>query len=130
MNELIEFQVDSAGVMVLAVLKQKHYQECDDGRTGIDRQLPSIRIAKVSSGEYPKNYQCQSEHESNWTSYYFCRFARNTMKYIPHASILQYIGEVVQRRRQPPRQIPRPRAFQCQARTMILPKNSSSRRQR
>src|SRR5215468_496971 len=46
------------GVTVLRVLNQKHHEERDDCRGGVDDQLPGVREMKSRSGDEPnKNYQ-------------------------------------------------------------------------
>src|SRR5262245_1230632 len=46
------------GVTVLRVLNQKHHEERDDCRGGVDDQLPGVREMKSRSGDQPnKNYQ-------------------------------------------------------------------------
>src|SRR5262249_28363903 len=46
------------GVTVLGVLNQKHHEERDDCRGGIDDQLPGVREMKSRVGDEPnKNYQ-------------------------------------------------------------------------
>jgi hypothetical protein len=50
-------------VTVLSVLNQKHHQECDDGRGGVDDQLPGIRKVKGWSGNQPNEYDEQGAHK-------------------------------------------------------------------
>ncbi len=46
------------GVAVLGVLDQEHHQKSDDGRGGIDDELPRIGKMKSGAGEQPNgNYQ-------------------------------------------------------------------------
>src|SRR5207245_2395705 len=47
-NEFVQFQMNRFGVAVLRVLNQKHHQKSDDGRGGVDDQLP--RIGEMKSG--------------------------------------------------------------------------------
>ena len=52
-NNLIKFQMNGFGIAVLGVLNQEHHQKCDDGRAGINNQLPSVRKMKRWSGGAP-----------------------------------------------------------------------------
>jgi len=57
-NDLIEFQLHRLGIAVLGVLNQEHHQERDDGRPGIDDQLPGIGKMKSRAGQNPnENYE-------------------------------------------------------------------------
>jgi len=47
-NEFVQFQVNCLGVSILGVLNQKYHQEGDNGRSGVDDQLP--RVGKVKNG--------------------------------------------------------------------------------
>jgi hypothetical protein len=44
-NQLIEFQLESERVAGLGVLNEENHQKCNDGRSGVDYELP--RIAEV-----------------------------------------------------------------------------------
>ena len=46
-NDLIQLQVDSAGITVLRVLDQEHDKKRYDRRARVDDQLPSVRIMKI-----------------------------------------------------------------------------------
>jgi hypothetical protein len=41
-EEFIKFQVHRDTVLVLTLVIQEHHKECDDGRAGVDNQLPAI----------------------------------------------------------------------------------------
>ena len=45
--QLVEFQVDSACVTILRVLDDEDHEERDDGRAGVDDQLPGIGVVKI-----------------------------------------------------------------------------------
>ena len=47
-NKFVQFQMDCLGIAILCVLNQKYHQEGDNGRSGIDDQLP--RVGKMKSG--------------------------------------------------------------------------------
>ena len=47
-NQFVQFQMNRFGVAVLRVLNQKYHQERDNGRGGVDDQLP--RVGKMKSG--------------------------------------------------------------------------------
>jgi hypothetical protein len=45
--------LDRGRVAILRVLNQKHHQEGDDGRAGVDDKLPRIRKLKERAGDGP-----------------------------------------------------------------------------
>ena len=53
--------MNSFGIAVLGVLNQEHHQECDDGRAGINNQLPGVRKMKRGSGHGP-NYDDENRY--------------------------------------------------------------------
>jgi hypothetical protein len=53
LDDFIEFQVNGAGVPVLRVLNQKHYEKSDDGRSRIDNELPRVGVVEVRPGYKP-----------------------------------------------------------------------------
>src|SRR5215813_8755104 len=54
-QQFIELERHDPRFAVLGVLDQKHHQEGDNGRAGVDDELPSIRVAEVRAGEAPDN---------------------------------------------------------------------------
>src|SRR5690349_5843221 len=52
-QELIELERHDPRVPVLAVLDEKYQQERDDGRAGIDDELPSVRVAEERARDAP-----------------------------------------------------------------------------
>ena len=52
-DQLVEFQVDGARVTVLRVLNDEDHEGRDDGRTGVDDQLPGVGVVKDRAGERP-----------------------------------------------------------------------------
>jgi hypothetical protein len=63
LDDLIELQVNGAGVTVLRVLDQKHHEESDDGSASIDDELPGIGIMEVRPGDQPQRDDEQSREE-------------------------------------------------------------------
>src|SRR3954466_3683260 len=53
LDDFIEFQVNGAGVPVLRVLNQKHYEKSDDGRSRIYDELPRVGVVEVGPGYKP-----------------------------------------------------------------------------
>ncbi len=49
-DQLIQFQMHRLCVAVLCVLNQKHHQESDDGRAGVDDELPGIGVIESVTG--------------------------------------------------------------------------------
>src|SRR5947207_9005332 len=52
-NDFVQFQMHRLRVAVLGVMNEEDHQERDDGRTGIDNELPGIRKMKGRPGETP-----------------------------------------------------------------------------
>ena len=75
--------MDSFGIAVLGVLNQEHHQECDDGRAGIDDELPSVRKMKRWSGHGP-NYDNENGYRERPRAAQNARgIARENAKCIP-----------------------------------------------
>ena len=47
LDDFVQLQMNGAGVAILRVLDQEHHEEGDDGRAGIDDELPGIRVVEV-----------------------------------------------------------------------------------
>ena len=45
-DDLIQLQMHGFTVTGLGILNQKHHKKCDDGRTGVDDELPCIAEMK------------------------------------------------------------------------------------
>ncbi len=52
-DELIELEIDGAGVAVLGVLDEEDHQEGDDGGAGVDDELPGVGVVEDGAGERP-----------------------------------------------------------------------------
>ena len=61
-DHLIQFQMNRFGVAVLGVLNQKYHQKRDNGRGGVDDQLPRIGKMKGRTCYQPDN---DDEHSSS-----------------------------------------------------------------
>ena len=62
MDQLIQFKVDRACVSVLSILNQEDHKKGNDGRTGVDDQLPGVGIMKDRSRRTPHDdYRDRSE---------------------------------------------------------------------
>jgi hypothetical protein len=46
-DKLVQLQMDRQRVLVLRTLDEKHHQERDNGCTGIDHELPRVRVTKA-----------------------------------------------------------------------------------
>ena len=57
-DDLVEFQVNRQRVLVLRALNQKHHQERDDRRAGIDHELPRVGIMEEWSTDQPDHDHC------------------------------------------------------------------------
>jgi len=69
-NQFVQFEMHCFSVTVLRVLNQKYHQERDDGRGGVDDELPGVGKMKGRAGNEPnedhKNSSgkcpCTAEH--------------------------------------------------------------------
>ena len=52
-HQFVEFQMYGLGVLVLRPLDQEHHEECNDGRSGVDHQLPGVGEPEERSGQRP-----------------------------------------------------------------------------
>lgn len=55
-DEFIEFEFDYAGLMVLGYLEPEDHKESNDGRCGIDDELPGIGPMKEGSSSDPDEH--------------------------------------------------------------------------
>src|SRR5712692_1290968 len=54
-DELVQLQLKCFSIAVLCVLNEEHHQERDDGRAGVDNELPGIGEMKSWPGQSPGN---------------------------------------------------------------------------
>src|SRR5690606_2127652 len=62
-DQFIELDLDRLRVPVLGVLDEKHDQESDDGRTGVDHQLPGVTESKKGACHQPDNDEHDGQRE-------------------------------------------------------------------
>ena len=62
-DDFVQLQMDGVGVAVLGVLNEKDDQEGNDGRSGIDHQLPGIRIVIIGTGNRPHQNNRHRQNE-------------------------------------------------------------------
>lgn len=62
-DQLVELYLDGFPITVLGVLDEKHHEEGDNGRTGIDDELPGIAEMKQRSSRGPNKYHENSPKE-------------------------------------------------------------------
>jgi hypothetical protein len=67
-EQLIELDLNRFGVAVLGVLNEEDHQECDDGRSGIDDELPGIAVLKERAGHQPGQYHNHRPCEGQGTA--------------------------------------------------------------
>ena len=64
-QEFIQFQLHSFAVAVLRVLDEEDHEKSDDGRRGVDNELPGVAVVKNRPrNDPPENTNCR-QHESN-----------------------------------------------------------------
>jgi len=52
-DQFVELDLDGRTIAVLRILNQKDHQEGNDGRSGVDHELPSVGVAKQRAGKRP-----------------------------------------------------------------------------
>ena len=62
--DLVEFQINGFRVTVLRVLDEEHHEEGDDGRAGIDNELPGIGKVKCRASQPPNGNDDDRQRES------------------------------------------------------------------
>src|SRR5262249_5064413 len=62
-DDFVQLEVDGARVLVLGALDQEGHQERDDGRAGVDDELPCIREVEERSGEPPRDDNGEGDGE-------------------------------------------------------------------
>ena len=55
-DHLVELQLNGCTISVLRILHQKYHEKRDDGRPGIDDELPRIAKIKNNPGQSPEQY--------------------------------------------------------------------------
>jgi hypothetical protein len=65
-QQFVELEVNGFGVTVLSVLDEKHHQERNDGRSGIDHELPGIGVVKQWAGDQPSHDYNRGQHKGPW----------------------------------------------------------------
>jgi len=65
-NELVKLGLQRCTVAILRVLDQEYHQEGNDGRSGVDYQLPGFRIAKRWPREAPYDNYGTANKERHW----------------------------------------------------------------
>jgi len=63
-NEFVQLQLNRLGFFVLGPLNEEDHQERDDGRTGIDDQLPRVRKMERRPGHQPNGNNGDSSCKS------------------------------------------------------------------
>lgn len=67
-DELIQLDLDGHAVPVLAVLDDEDHHEGDNGRAGVDDQLPGFRIAEKRTTDRPNDKRQHSQAKSYRTA--------------------------------------------------------------
>ena len=63
-DQFVQLGLDCSSVAVLRVLDEEHHQESDDGRAGVDDQLPCIGKAEDRTADGPHRDHKAAEDES------------------------------------------------------------------
>ena len=61
-DQLGKLKLESHRVAILCVLNEKHHEKRNDGRAGVDDELPSVAVVKQGPSDRPNQYrQCGNE---------------------------------------------------------------------
>jgi hypothetical protein len=72
LDDLVELEVNGAGVAVLRVLDQEHHEERDHGGAGIDDELPGVGVVEVRPGDKPQRDDQQRGEERPFRADQIC----------------------------------------------------------
>src|SRR2546421_8481383 len=67
-DELVQLDLDRLGIAVLRVLDQKHHEKRDDGRRGIDHQLPCVAEMEDRTAERPEHHRSARDEKCHRSS--------------------------------------------------------------
>lgn len=67
-DEFVELCLDCRAVSVLGALNQEDHQECDDGRPGVDDELPCFGEAEDRSADGPSCYCQDAKRKGSWAT--------------------------------------------------------------
>ena len=65
-NQLVEFCLNCPAVAILRVLQDEHHQKGDDGRGGVDHQLPRFRKLKKRTRQSPNHDESCCGDKGGW----------------------------------------------------------------
>src|SRR5687767_5399748 len=65
-DQLVELELHRLGIAVLGVLDDEHHQERDNGRGGVDDELPGVAEAEERSAQAPEHDRAHGEQECPW----------------------------------------------------------------
>ena len=85
-NQFIELEMDGLRVAILGVLDQENHQEGDDGRPGIDDELPRVRVMKCRTRHRPDDDDENGADESPGAAENRGRFSRKDPECISNAT--------------------------------------------
>src|SRR6185369_1101453 len=83
-DQLVELGLDRRSVAVLRVLDEEDHQERDDGRAGVDDQLPGVRIVEQRPGHEPDDDDQEGEDERQGLARPLRHPVRCTLEEITH----------------------------------------------
>jgi hypothetical protein len=83
-NNLIKFQMNGFGIAVLGVLNQKHHEEGNNRRSGVDDELPGVGEMKSRPSEAPHGDDEHGSGKGPGAAENNRRLARENAKGIPY----------------------------------------------
>jgi len=60
-DQFVKFDLNRSAVPVLRILNQEHHEKGNDGRAGVDDELPRIRESEKGASKGPDHYDGRGE---------------------------------------------------------------------
>src|SRR4030095_15011405 len=88
-DQFIELYLYRRIVAVLRVLDKKHHQECDNGRSSVDYELPRVRVLEHRTGNAPQQDDRKCNDEGGWAPRRLSDYIGEIAEQLRHASYLR-----------------------------------------
>ena len=91
-NQFVELELDRQRILVLRLLDQEYHQKCDDGRAGVDDELPGFRKIENRAGARPNDDGGEREAKGGRTSGGFGGVGREIFERVAFVYFVVYHG--------------------------------------
>lgn len=82
--QLVELEVHGVRIPILRILNEEYHEKSEDGRPGVDIELPGIRKAEDEAAHRPCNDEKNSRGKREWRAKHYARSVCTPAKYIMH----------------------------------------------